>query len=337
MTSARLAYLRVGVLLATGIAAVIALVLFLGGNRIRGGTFYESYFRESVQGLDIGAPVKYRGVSLGEVTEIGLVSAAYPTPRPNPASRPLRQVYVRFVIDPARLGPNVDAEKAVDAGLRARLASQGLTGLSYIELDFADPERFAPEEVPWTPRYPYIPSMPSTISQVQDAAQGLLAKIQGVDLARLSASLQAVLDDAHNELSTGDAARSVAEAAALLQALRVTVERADLPGLIADLRATSASLRSTLGGKESKEMLASAAQAAQRLSDTMARLPPLLAALQATVQHTDAGRADLQAELAPILRDTRAAAANLRDTTETLRRYPSSVLLGGPPPREEAR
>jgi hypothetical protein len=43
--------------------------------------------------------------------------------------------------------------------------------------------------------------------------------------------------------------------------------------------------------------------------------------------------ADAQAELLPALRDARAAAASLRDVSETLRRHPASVL-SAPPPRE---
>ena len=46
---------------------------------------------------------------------------------------------------------------------------------------------------------------------------------------------------------------------------------------------------------------------------------------------------DLQAELAPILRDLRAAVGNLRDTTEQLRRYPSQAIFGAPPPAPEQR
>jgi hypothetical protein len=52
------------------------------------------------------------------------------------------------------------------------------------------------------------------------------------------------------------------------------------------------------------------------------------------VKRANHGTADLQAQLTPILRDVRAVAANLRDTTDTLRRYPAGSLLGGPPPRE---
>ena len=61
------------------------------------------------------------------------------------------------------------------------------------------------------------------------------------------------------------------------------------------------------------------------------RLPPLIAALEQTVRRTNSGAADLQSDLAPVLRDAQAAAANLRETSEELRRYPASVLFGGPP------
>ena len=54
--------------------------------------------------------------------------------------------------------------------------------------------------MPWTPDYDVIPSVPSTLAQVQDAAQNLLAKINAVDFAGLSRSVQAVLDDAHTLL-----------------------------------------------------------------------------------------------------------------------------------------
>ena len=333
MTS-RAAAVRVGLLLILGAAGVVALVLFLSGQKVKGGVRYETYFRESVQGLDVGAPVKFRGVTLGQVTEVGLVTADYMSDRMIDVKRPeARMVVVRWLVDPKRMGRVPDPGTAVDLGLRARLGSQGITGLAYIELDFVDPKRFPADKVPWTPRDEYLPSMPSTISQVQDAAQALAAKLQGLDLERMIGSLQNVLDDLHGELSTGSAATALADMSALLHTLRAGAEAADLPGMVADLRATTTALRATLDSKETRNLLAASSQAAERLAAATARLPALLTSLDATVKRANTGTADVQAELVPVLRDARAAAANLRETTETLRRYPVSVLLGGPPPR----
>jgi paraquat-inducible protein B len=327
-------YLRVGLLLVVGIAGIVGFALYLGGSRITDGARYETYFRESVQGLDVGAPVKYRGVTLGQVTQIGLVSAAYLRDQPPDLRRPtLRLVFVRFVIDPTRVGRLPDTESAIRLGLRTRLASQGLTGIAYLELDFADPAKFPPQEVPWTPQNTYIPSMPSTITQVQDAAQALLAKINEVDFVAVATAVQTALGDIHTQLTTGDAHAMLAEAKALLAALRVTLDKADLPGVTADLRATLAAVRTTAGGKETRELLAAATRATDRFSDAASRLPALVATLQATITRANNGTADIQADLTPVLRDARAAVQNLRDTTETLRQYPASVLLGGPPPR----
>ena len=336
MSSGRGAFLRVGLLVAIGIAMAIGLVLFLSGNRIRHGEVFETYFKETVQGLDVGAPVKFRGVSLGEVTEIGLVSAAYRPPDIQEAAN--RLVYVRYVIDLARTGRPSGLDGSVAAGLRARLASQGITGLAYIELDFVDPKEFPMAAVPWTPKYDVIPSEPSTLAKVQDAAETLLAHINAVDIVGLGHSAQRVLEDLHGQLAEGGAAQqALAGATALMVTARQVTERADLPGLTAEVRAAAAALRGLAGGPQTREAVAGIARAADRLADVAAKLPALVAALQVTVQRTGGGVADVQAELLPLLRDARAATANLRDTSETLRRYPAGVLLGGPPPREGGR
>lgn len=336
MSTGRGAFLRVGLLVAVGFAVAIALVLFLTGNRVRHGQVFESYFKETVQGLDVGAPVKFRGVSLGEVTEIGLVSAAYRPPDIQEAAN--RLVYVRYVIDLARTGNPSGLESAVASGLRARLASQGITGLAYIELDFVAPAEFPMPSVPWTPKYDVIPSVPSTLAKVQDAAETLLAHINAVDLAGIAKSAQRLLDDLHGELAQGgDAQQAVAGATALMVTAREAVDRADLPGLTAEARAAAAALRGLVGGPEGHRAVAAIARAADRLADVASKLPALVVALEATVHRTSGGLADTQSELVPLLRDARAAAANLRDTTETLRRYPAGVLMGGPPPREDHR
>lgn len=340
MTVDKSTFLRVGLLLVGGTVATIALVFFLNKDQVRDGLQFETYFRESVQGLDVGGQVKFRGVTLGQVTGIGLVSAMYPEAISSESSlnqRSYQLVVVRFTVDPKKIGPSRDPRLAAEQGLRARLASQGLTGLAYIELDFVDPTKFPVETVPWTPRQDVIPSMPSTIAQVQDAAQLLMGRLQNVDVEKLTTGVQLVLDDLHRQLTGGDTHATLVEAQSLLRVLRVSVEQANLPALAADLRASSTAVRNLVDGKQTREMIGSATLAADRMAAAANRLPALIQGLEAAVRRADDGVGDLRQDLAPLLRDARATAANLRETSEQLRRNPSGVLLGAPPPREVGR
>ncbi len=326
-------YLRVGLMLVLSVALGIGLVMFLGQNRVSDGLAYETYFQETVQGLDVGSPVKYRGVQLGQVSTIGLVTAAYAEARNNVREEMNRLVVVRFVVDPKKLGRAPNTLEAISAGLRIRLAAQGITGLAYLELDYVDPVKFPAAPVPWTPAQPVIPSMPSTISQIQDAAQALAAKLQDVDIARLATAFKGLLDDTRTQVTSGDLHIVLAEAATLLKTLRAGADAADVPGLATELRETVAALRNLATGQQSRDLLAATTKTAERLSEATTRLPALITTLELAVRRVNNSTADAQSELLPALRDARAAAASLRDTTETLRRYPASVL-GAPPPRE---
>lgn len=322
----RAVYVRVGAMLVAGICVAIGLILFLSRGEVREGWKFESYFRESVQGLEVGATVKLRGVTVGQVTDIALVTATYPKQLPADTTDPsYRMVVVRLTVDPKKVGPIQKLDQLVADGLRTRLASQGITGLSYIELDFVDPVQFPVEIVPWSPRDAYLPSMPSTIARVQDAAEAFVAKLQTVDFGKLSASAQIVLDDMHGQFTTGDAHAALAEAQGLMQDLRAMIAASNVPAIGAELQASAAALRGLAEGPETKTMIRAATLAAQRLQ-------PALAALQTAVQHADSGIGDFQQDFAAILRDLRLVMANLRETSETLRRNPSAVLLGAPPP-----
>jgi ABC-type transporter Mla subunit MlaD len=330
------AFLRVGLLILAGGALLAGLVWFLGGTRISKGTLFESYFRESVQGLEVGAPVKYRGVTIGRVTEIGLVTADYDMGTVVQLNRQIyRMVLVRYLVDRAKFGNRLpETEDAVKLGLRARLASAGLTGVTYIEMDFANPDRYPYVPVPWTPTASYIPSMPSTLLEVQDAAQQLLRRLDQVDIVRLSNAMTGVLEDLRATLASGDVHAVLGEAATLLRTTDNSVKAVDLAGLAADLRQTSGAIRELAQSRDLQRTLAGAAQAADKLAATTAQLPALIASLQATSRRADSGAADLQQGLGPLLRDMQATAANLRELTDSLRRNPAQVLVGQPPPRQ---
>ncbi len=246
-----------------------------------------------------------------------------------------RLIVVTFVVDPRRVGRLPETKDAVAAGLRTRVASAGLTGLGYIELDFVTPSNFPPSpSYFWKPRYDVIPSIPSTITQVQDAGTLLLSKLNAFDLAGMQSRLFSVLDEMHATLQSGPAHQALANAATLLADVDTAVKQADLPGLSQSIRQAAASVNTLTQGPQTKESLVAARAAMQKLGQASDKLPALIASLQDLVAHLDRSQVDLAASLAPVLRDAQAAAANLRDLSDTLSRYPAGAVLGGPPPQE---
>ncbi|WP_431267315.1 MlaD family protein [Dankookia sp. P2] len=326
-------YLRVGALVLAGLALGIGFILFLTADRLSGSSQqFETYIRESVQGLEVGAAVRYRGVSIGRISEIGLVSAEYRRPQGDPFGAAFQLVYVRFAVDNSRIGETPNVEEAIKLGLRVRIAAQGITGVNYLELDFVDPERYPPRAVPWEPRYPYVPAIPSTVAQVQSAAEQLLQKLQEADLPALLDNAIGLVSELRGQVKDGDLAVTLREAAGLMRTLRAAAVDADVAGMAAELRGTAADARKLLGSREVNQVLSNAAAATADLRSAAARLPGSMTNLDASLRSARSATTDIQAELAPILRDLRAAVANLRDTTEQLRRYPSQAIFGAPPP-----
>lgn len=330
--------LRVGLLVAITGALLVGLVLLFAGGQVREGRTLESYFSESVQGLDVGAAVKFRGVTLGQVTRIALAASVYATPGGMSGdSAADRLVLVRFTVDPALSGSLGDVAHAIGEGLRARLASQGLSGLAYLELDYHDPAAYPPMPVPWTPAVLQVPSVPSTLTVVKAGAEDLLGKLDQVDYAGLATSAGAALHDLRGELESGDVHALLGETQATLAALHAAVTQSDLPGLSRQARATLASLQSVAADRRLPALLAHADAAMTRLSDAAVTLPPLIAALQATTGRADSTAADLQAQLGPILTDAQATMQNFRDLSARLRQDPGLLLSAAPPGDKVAR
>ncbi|MDB5316183.1 MAG: hypothetical protein JWO26_2833 [Rhodospirillales bacterium] len=312
-------YLRVGALIVAGGALLVGFVLFLTAGRFgEQGVIFETYLRESVQGLEVGSGVRYRGVAIGRITEISLAAAEYGRGQATAFSGAYQLVVVRYAVDMARVGPVPEHSVAMDMGLRTRIASQGLTGLSYLELDFIDSARGQPvPELPWTPRYSFIPSTPSTVAAVTSAAEALVDRLGKLDIEGLIDGATLLVTDLRGQLNGGDVGALVREGSATLRTLREAA--AALQGI-----AQSPELRATF---------VNASQAASELRTSLQRLPDLIRAMEATVRTARTISSDAQADLSPILRDLRATTTNLRETTESLRRSPGQAIFGGPPER----
>jgi ABC-type transporter Mla subunit MlaD len=326
----RQAAFRVGMFVISGIVALLALIFFLSGATLHPGQKYETYFQESVEGLDIGTAVKFRGVTIGHVTDVGLVIAEYP---PNSVaqaeSKAYRQIVVRFTVDPKKIGTHADVADGIAHGLRAQIEPQGITGLSYLDLSFVSPAAYPVTPVPWTPDSRVVPSIPSTLTQLQDALEQVISSLTRVDLPTMVTQASTLMNTLTNEITTGDAHQAIANANQLLGNLNTTVTQTNLPG-------TSAAIRNLADGPQTAQIIAQLNQTTAQLAKISAQLPALVAASQATINQANETTADLQAQLIPILQDMKSTTANLRALSSELSRNPSQVLLGAPPPPEGA-
>src|ERR1051325_4190950 len=174
-------YYKVGVFIITAMVLFVTGIVLLGGGAfLKKKNTIETYIDESVQGLDVGSAGKFRGVPVGQVDNITLTNVEYATQR--------RYVLVRASISPNMFEFPLDdpANPAftaqVQRGLRLRLAPQGLTGTAYLETDYLDPALNPPLPIDWQPRYPYVPSARSKITQFTDALERILGNLEQLDI-----------------------------------------------------------------------------------------------------------------------------------------------------------
>ena len=123
------------------------LPLILGsGQLFQSKITMETYLNASVQGLELGSKVRYRGVVVGEVRRIGFTYNTYEQDQPMAAR--LRYVMVEATILPRLIGGRAGgditrletARVEIDRGLRIRLLPQGITETSYSK-QYVDPKQ----------------------------------------------------------------------------------------------------------------------------------------------------------------------------------------------------
>jgi len=325
---------------------VLGVVVLGAGAIFQKKNIAETYIDESVQGLDVGSPVKFRGVPVGRVEDISLTSAAYRTR--------LQYVLVRMSISsnmfqfPLNNPRSPELRAALDRGFRIRIAPQGLTGVAYLEADYLDPERNPSLQIDWQPDYPYIPSARSRITQLSEAVERILRNFSDIDISQLSQSLDKSLVAMSKLAESANLDKIGGQASGLLQELRATnrqitllVSNPDLKNAISDVSAGAGRARQIIEKAEKpvNQFLADMPQATDSLNRLVKRLdavasdlPQTSAELRQTIQRMNRLIASQQRDIEQTMGNLRAISENMKEITESSKKYPSQTLFGGPPP-----
>jgi paraquat-inducible protein B len=327
--SARRRHFRLGLfILGALVVATIFVVAFGAGYLLQPRVQIETYFDESVQGIDVGTAIRYRGVQVGQVSRIGFTYTDYEQDKPPSARK--QYVLVEATVRPEQLtgrAGRIDRsllQAWIEEGLRVHMAALGVTGLYYLELDYVDPKRNRPLPIDWEPDDVYIPSAPSRFGAIVSGAESLMRKLEQanldevvVNLNRLMVTLNATLEGVQSDRLGENAFQLLAEMRESNQRLQAILANPAWKSLPAEASSAMASARRLLDNEQLPATLARAGQTLESLDRAAARLDRMLVGPERN--------------LPVILENLRQTTENLRDVTETLRRSPSSVLFSEPP------
>ncbi|MEI8055012.1 MAG: MlaD family protein [bacterium] len=185
-------YFKIGSFVLVGLGLIIfALLIFGSGKLFQPVVYVETYFEESIQGITEGTPVKYRGLQIGYVKKIAFTSEIYEDDhKDSDMEMHNRSIYVRIAITSKLFTQLSNDEvrqlfsKEVAQGLRVKLVAQGLTGVSYLELNYIDP--IPPvHPITWRTNDFYIPSVTSTLTRLSESAQYIMNELKDVNFKKI--------------------------------------------------------------------------------------------------------------------------------------------------------
>ena len=243
-------YFRLGVFVMAAIGVLIAAILIFGSGQLFKKSFIiETYIKQSVTGLDTGAAVRFRGVKVGQVTLIGLSGDMYE--KDVPFHDRLQYVVVRMQIFGETINEDLIKE-FVQNSLRAQVKSQGITGVNYIEFNFAtNGNAYPPLPYKWQSDYPVIPSLPNQADQIIGGIQKLVEGINQINIEGTQQKFDSLLVSL-NTLMAGDGKNnlglinSVKDMNVILDRIAKVTDKDELNVLMRELVGTMVALRQTV-------------------------------------------------------------------------------------------
>jgi|GEM_PF-6058030 len=286
-----------------GVVAIAAMLwLWIADtSRPMNSNRYLLLFNESVSSLSVGADVSYLGVKVGNVASIGL------DPK---------------YIDQVKVEIDVEPDTPILKGTYAKLDSLGLTGVGFISLIVNDevPNKLEPKD-----DGNIIPTVPSALGAIFDAAPAMIAEIK-----KVAEEMQKFLSDEN--------ARAVTASLNNVESLT-----AEVGSLARELRDSNQHLKSFLKTVDegSPELLAKLDDTAQNLSDLTNRLDQIIIrnepALDQIANNTATITEDVAREAGSLMVELRETAADIGRLVKRLERQPSSILVNQEPTRIELR
>ncbi|HAT2610401.1 TPA: intermembrane transport protein PqiB [Kluyvera intermedia] len=235
---------------------------------------YLMFFKDSIRGLQPGAPVEFRGIRLGTVAKVPFF-----TPEMRQKLNDDYRIPILIRIEPQRLisqfggDPNVDEHltELMKRGLRAALKTGNIvTGALYVDLDFY-PKAPAVTDMPEFGGYRIIPTVSGGLAQIQQKLMDTLDKINNLPL-------NPMIEQATNTLTTSQ--QTMRRLQTTLDNLNKLTASQSMQQLPADMQNTLRELnRSMQGFQPGSAAYNKMVADMQRLDQVLRELQPVLKTL----------------------------------------------------------
>lgn len=295
----------------------IALLFFSGGRLFADKERVVMYFDGSVQGLQVGAPVKLKGVVLGEIVNIEINFQRDDQIVVTAVTADL--IMKRINSDGASVSEDF-LGRAIDNGLRAQLNYQSfLTGLLYVELDFypGSPSRL----LNIRKGYVEVPTIATSFEELSRSFQEL-------DIKSLVDNLNGITAQINDLIGEGQIQKTLTSFQQLAESVERTATTVDT-----EVSSLGKDLKSTLHGMD--QLLAQLSTETPKLTGS---LEQSLGALQQSLENFDRAAGSMNqlfSEDAPLtyqlnktLDEISRSAQAFRSLSETLDQQPEALLRG---------
>lgn len=318
----------IGAFLVGSLTLLIAAVLiFAGGELFKQKRQYVIFFDSSMNGLNIGAPVKLDGVQIGTVKSISLVYD-------EKALKIIKPVVVEINPDSfqepsgttLQMKPQsrVSTQKMIDAGLKARLEMQSLlTGLLYVEFKF-DKEKPTNLTGIQYQHLPELPSLPTTTDEIRNTADEIMARIRKLPLEEITNDLSVTLHEVRDLMKSENTQKSLTALAKTMEETQklTTTLNASIQPILYNANGTLSESRQLIY-ETRKEMVT----VLKRLDNSLAKATQVLEESQHAVNAVETFTAP-DSVLGQTLVEMRDASRSIRDLSDYLEREPNSLLFG---------
>ena len=333
--STKVSKTAIGAFVLGGIVLAVAAVLVLGAGKFFVTEHkYVTFFEGSVKGLNVGSPVMFHGVKVGEVTDISIIADQQTHQLKIPVIFSLEPAKFKGTREEFQRDPQMVAKAVREFGLRTQLQTLSfVTGQLMVGLDFF-PDKPA-QFVGLTKEYPEIPNVPTPLEQLQKTLEDLpfreivhnlndtLASVeelvQSIDAQKTTQTIETTLKDVQTLVRNVN--DKVEPMVASIMKTSAATETA--------LKDTSASVKTTLAETE-KTLADLRGDMKQVLANADKTLESARSALKQSEQTLQAYSDDsrLVTEMNKTMRELSATSRSFRNLSDYLERHPESLIRG---------